>query len=50
MPARTLTDMLDSARTRSYLSGVMLAHRTVSATSYYYYAPRITGRVRSRMR
>jgi len=42
--------LLDRAIAQSYLSGVMPAHITASATSYYYYAPRHTGRVRSGMR
>ena len=40
--------LLDSTARRTYLSRVM---RTLAApASYYYYSPRITGRVRSRMR
>lgn len=40
--------LLDSAARRAYLSRVMRI--LAAAASYYYYAPRITGRVRSRMR
>jgi hypothetical protein len=42
--------MLDSASDDSYLFGVMRNPAMPSATSYYYYATRYTGRVRSRMR
>ena len=42
--------MLDSLAAHSYLSCVMRTRTMPSATSYYYYATRDTGRVRSRMR
>ena len=42
------SDVLDSAVTRAYLLRVMRI--VLSAASYYYYAPRPTGRVRSSMR
>jgi hypothetical protein len=42
--------LLDSRTLPFYLSRVMPARRMPSASSYYYYATRTTGRVRSRMR
>ena len=41
---------LDSFVTRSYLWSVMRTRTMPSASSYYYYATRYTGRVRSLMR
>ena len=41
---------LDSVVSRSYLWCVMRTRTMPSATSYYYYATRHTGRLRSRMR